>query len=145
MREIRVQTSSIHLFDFYSITHLFWPFLIALILLQFPLSKGLIIVVTFIIATLFEVLENQDWFIDRYRLQEEDDLGKSNYFGDSRINIFGDILSNLAGMAMAFYLPSNTIKIAVLYGLFAIITWYEPTYWKTFLTVMGYKVNRLTM
>jgi hypothetical protein len=136
MRELRTQTTSIQLFDFYSITHLFWPFFIVLTLLQFPIPKGWIFAITLIITTLFEVLENKEWFIDRYRLQEKGDLGKSNYFGDSRINIFGDILSNLAGMGMAYYLPSNTIKIAVLYGMFAIITWYEPTYWKTFFAVM---------
>ena len=136
MRELRTQTTSIHLFDFYSITHLFWPFFIVLTLLQLPIPKGWIFAITLIITTLFEVLENQEWFIDRYRLQEKGDLGKSNYFGDSHLNLIGDILSNLAGMGMAYYLPSNTIKIAVLYGMFAIITWYEPTYWKTFFAVM---------
>jgi len=62
----------------------------------------------------WEVLENTDWVIDRYR----DATLALGYYGDSVINSTGDILACALGFALAARLPTRvTLGIVVLLEL----------------------------
>ena len=75
----------------------------------------------------FEIFENSDYIINRFVR----DHGTSQFYkGDSKINVFGDILALGMGYSMSkvkrsFCLPShNLIKVCTAYGL-----WWFPVLW----------------
>jgi hypothetical protein len=83
-------------------------------------------------VVLFEVVENTESQIIRYRRIEINDKGETTYRGDSAINVIGDIMMNLLGIALGYYLSdSNCLSILILQ--FAIITLVLRTnYWISF-------------
>jgi hypothetical protein len=131
--------NSKHVFDFYTLTHLFWPFLITIWLMHLPITNYAIILFVGIFTFLFELLENTEWFIRKYRSQEITDMGQSDYHGDSLLNLIGDTITNLIGIFMAIYISNKYVKWTILGILFGIITVVEPTYWNTFLTVLFFR------
>ena len=97
--------NSQHLFDPYTFTHILHGVLFCGILVWFfpkvPLMWRLWMTVS--LEALWEILENSQFIIQRYR-ESTMALG---YSGDSVINSMGDILSCIAGFILARYLGSR--------------------------------------
>jgi heme/copper-type cytochrome/quinol oxidase subunit 2 len=107
--------------------------------MHLPITNYAIILFVGIFTFLFELLENTEWFIRKYRSQEITDMGQSDYHGDSLLNLIGDTITNLIGIFMAIYISNKYVKWTILGILFGIITVVEPTYWNTFLTVLFFR------
>lgn len=92
--------SSQHLFDPYSFTHLLHGLLFyAALFLIFRrrLSLAWLLFITVFAESGWEILENSKAVIERYRTA----TFSLDYFGDSIVNSFGDILSCTAGFLVA--------------------------------------------
>jgi hypothetical protein len=90
----------VHGFLFYG---LLW-----LVARRYPLSARLILAV--LVESSWEILENTNYIINRYR----ESTISLDYYGDSVINSVSDILSMIAGFAVAAYLPVwTTVALAV--------------------------------
>ena len=113
--------NSKHLFDIYSLTHIFWLLLLSIICKNLFYNKTIPITLLIITSTLFELYENSNDQIIKYNRIEVNSMGESSYRGDSLINLIGDIISNLIGIYIA-YEYSNNISIIILILLFLIIT-----------------------
>lgn len=91
--------NSQQLFDPYSFTHvlhgflLFW--LIALVFKKVPSAGQLTLAA--ILESLWEILENTSFVIDRYRAQ----TAALGYTGDTILNSFGDLFCAVAGFLIA--------------------------------------------
>jgi len=121
------------MFDIYSVTHIFWPLLLMWICRTlFPNNKNKIVFILIIAVVLFEVVENTESEIIRYRRIEINDKGETTYRGDSTINVIGDIMMNLLGITLGYYLnDSNCLTVLIL--LTATITSVLDTnYWISF-------------
>jgi hypothetical protein len=110
--------NSQHLFDPYSFTHLlhgvvfFWVLVWALP--QLSLTWRLCIAIA--VEALWEVVENSQLIIDRYR----EATASLDYAGDAIINSIGDILIMSAGFMLAYWLGfrrSLILFVAVEIGL----------------------------
>jgi len=78
-------------------------------------------ILIFILTTLFEIYENLDEQIIKYNRIEKDSSGKSTYRGDSFINVLGDILFNLIGVLLGYYLSFHN-SILILFIIFLVVT-----------------------
>jgi hypothetical protein len=96
--------NSQHIFDWYTFTHishgLFMYFLVSLAAKGMPVWKKLIIAVS--LESAWEVLENTDMVINRYRAATI----SLDYFGDSIINSVGDVLAMIVGFWFAYRKPA---------------------------------------
>lgn len=92
------------LFDPYTFTHILHGF--GFYFLLWFLAKKLPVWPRLFIATAFEggweILENTNFIIDRYRAANI----KLNYYGDSIFNSVGDILAMISGFLLAASLPA---------------------------------------
>lgn len=95
--------NSQHLFDWYSPSHVIHGLLFyALLTVLFPrLSIGTRLLMALVIESGWELFENTDMVINRYREQAL----AQGYFGDSIINSLGDMVAALAGFFMASRFP----------------------------------------
>lgn len=101
-------------------------------------SEKNIIVIIFLIlgGIIFEWHENSPEQIIKYGRIETNSYGKSSYRGDSKLNIFGDIMSNILGLYIA-YNYSNNFVVVILIILFILITWVLGfSYWTDFFKFM---------
>lgn len=108
--------NSQHLADPYTFTHLTHGLLLYLLcrLASPRASGGTRFLLAVVAESGWEVLENTEWVIDRYRAATMA-LG---YYGDSVINSVGDILACIVGFALAAVLPTRaSILVAVLLEL----------------------------
>lgn len=104
--------TSQHLTDWYTFSHLlhgFWLyFLLWLIGRQLPIGARFVLAV--LLEASWEILENTDFVIARYRA----DTISLNYYGDSIVNSIGDTLTAALGFALAAWLrPLVTVLVAV--------------------------------
>lgn len=113
-----------HLFDFYSITHIFFFMLITFVLDILKFKKNTIIIIGIIITFISELKENSKEGIQKYRRS-----GYENYTGDSLLNIIGDVISNSLGIILVLSINNNSIKVFILISLAIIITVIEPKFW----------------
>ena len=100
--------SSKGLIDIYSFSHISHGILFYFIFqyLQFDVLNGLYL--TIILEFLWEMFENTDYIIKKYRKKYR------NYDGDSTINIIGDIIGTIIGYIFAYNLPYISIIYLVL-------------------------------
>jgi len=92
--------SSQHLFDPYSFTHLLHGLLFyaaSFLIFRRRLSLAWLLLITVFAESGWEILENSKAVIERYRTA----TFSLDYFGDSIVNSFGDILSCTAGFLVA--------------------------------------------
>jgi len=103
--DIQSAHNSQHLFDPYSFTHVLHGLLFYALLRPVAerLGLGTRMVIALAIESLWEVVENSDAVIERYR-QATIALG---YSGDSVFNSLGDIVSCGAGFLIASRLPAR--------------------------------------
>ena len=119
--DIWSEHNSQFLLDPYTFTHishgiLFYA-LLSLAFRTWPVSRKLLLAVG--LEAAWEVLENSDFIINRYRAETI----SLNYFGDSIVNSMGDILACMTGFWLASKLP-KTATIALVIGLeIALLVW----------------------
>ena len=106
--------SSKELIDIYTFSHISHGILFYFIFqyLQFDFVNGLYL--TIILEFLWEMFENTDYIIKKYRKKYRD------YDGDSTINIIGDIIGTIIGYIFAYNLPYISIVYLVLSELLLI-------------------------
>lgn len=127
--------NSKHMFDIYSLTHIFWPLLLVLcsrLWLPKQYHQSMIILISILVIA-FEIHENLPQQIKKYQRIEIDSMGHTSYRGDTIINSIGDIISNFIGIYLAIHMSTQT-NIYILIILFSIITCTVSfTYWTDFL------------
>ena len=106
--------SSKGLIDIYTFSHISHGILFYFIFqyLHFDFVNGLYL--TIIFEFLWEMFENTDYIIKKYRKKYRD------YDGDSIINIIGDIMGTIIGYIFAYHLPYISIIYLVLSELLLI-------------------------
>ena len=103
-----VDDSSKSLIDIYSFSHISHGILLYFIFQYFEINflKGLYL--TIILEFLWEVIENTDYIIKKYRKKYR------NYDGDSIINIIGDIMGTIIGYILAYKTPYLSIAFLII-------------------------------
>lgn len=127
--------NSKHMFDVYTLTHVFWPMLFMWIGKKLiPFYKNEIAIILIILSSFFELYENQPNQIIKYRRIEINSSGKTNYRGDSVINSIGDILGNIIGVYLGYVIEEDATFVFIMIMLFFIVTInVEFTYWTDFM------------
>ncbi len=119
---VQSSENSQHVFDWYSFTHVlhgFWLYFFGwLFLRRWPVAARLVLAV-FLEAS-WEVLENTNFVIERYRAGTI----SLDYHGDSIVNSIGDAISMMIGFGLARLFPvwtSVAAAVAIEVGLIYLI------------------------
>jgi hypothetical protein len=114
--------NSQHLFDWYTFTHVLHGLILYLLLWLGDRNKKLSFTTKLLIAVGleggWEVLENSNMIIDRYRAATI----SLDYFGDSIVNSIGDVIAMIAGFTFA-YRSKIWLSIALFIAVEAILAY----------------------
>ena len=111
-----------YLFDSWSLVHLSSSFILFNIINIFVKNKLFCCLITFILGIIWELFENS-----KYGICEAQEIHKFiDYFGDSTINIIGDVISNFLGIYLGYKISKLPIIekyffIIIIFALFEII------------------------
>lgn len=142
--------NSKHMFDIYTLTHVFWSAVLMYIIsnmnlieLNTTLSATLSVtaIVSLIITVYFEYHENLPESIKKYRRLEIDSMGKTTYRGDTTINIFGDIIGNVIGIILIVLAMTDIMTIQDVLLILLLIFIYVTNvvgieYWTDFISFL---------
>jgi Protein of unknown function (DUF2585) len=101
--DVHSSENSQHIFDWYSFSHVLHGFIFYW-LMRWPLPRGplgLWLVLSIAFENFWEILENSNFIIDRYRA----DTISLNYYGDSIVNSMADNFAMVGGFALAHRIP----------------------------------------
>ncbi|MEQ8697176.1 MAG: DUF2585 family protein [Bauldia litoralis] len=110
--------TSLHLLDWYALSHVIHGFLFYLLLwlVARRQSLGVRALIAMVIEAGWEILENTPWVIDRYR----DVTVSGDYVGDTVLNSTADLAAMLVGFYLAARMPVwVTVVLAIVLELVA--------------------------
>lgn len=104
--------NSQHISDWYTFSHIIHGVAFYWILWSFGrrLAIGLRLVLAIMLEASWEIFENTDFIINRYR----EATISLDYYGDSIINSVGDVLAALVGFVLAYRMPVWVILALVI-------------------------------
>jgi hypothetical protein len=122
--QIHSQHNSQHLLDPYSVTHVLHGLLFFAALWWFGkrLSLGARLVIAILLESLWEVVENSRWIIERYR----NATIAVGYSGDSVANSLSDIVACVLGFVLASRLPGRwSVVVFALAELILLVNYHD--------------------
>ena len=100
--------TSQQVFDIYSFSHITHGILFFFILRSLHIQPLMGLYITIIVETLWEIIENTDYIINKYRKTYK------LYEGDSVVNMIGDVIFTIIGYILAYRYPVIAIIYTVL-------------------------------
>ena len=125
------------IFDVYSFSHITHGILLFLIFDHFNVNISLALILTIVIETIWEILENTPYWVKKWRRKKE----YKNYTGDSIVNIISDIVLCILGFYIAY--ESKTFAIIFIFITEIILTPFYASFHQMFFDRLSVKLFKI--